>query len=370
MSHSNSNGVWRGPSYGKYYSDDCYAAGFDYPAGYDWRADSKNGAVKCSLVMFADGIPVLKIPVGDAYEVSFDSSRHRVLSGCMYTDYTDGRTTVIKKDGIELIRYEGAEEVVSMIADGYDVHSLSVPCDSSGFVYRVNGTAVVERTGGVLESALTLSDGKVAFCFSQKSMSASGSSVRYYKVVDGKVTYVELDDDIETVLDVCMCEGKFCMMAITGDSTLPVLIRDGMRRTIPYLMIADMVSCKFVESESICIRFRYRQSYSGNISEHLWFGDNSWKRFDDSYLLSAVAVCDGICHAVANPTGDRWGMIYSGDDEYLMPEDYYMYGENCVAFRNNGLYVGLSSRSGCFPVIWTCDGLDTLDINGPLTFLR
>lgn len=370
VSHSNSDGVWRGPSYGKYYSDECYAVGFDYPAGYDWRADSQNGTVKCSLVMFADGVPVLKIPVGDAYEVSSEGSRHRVMSGRLYTDYTDGRTTVIKKDGEELIRYDGAEEIVSMVMDGNDVHSLSVPRDSSGFVYRVNGVAVVERTGGVLESGLSIHDGKIAFCFSQKSMSASGYSVRYYKVIDGKVTYVELDDDIETVLDVCISDGEFCLMALTGDSTLPVMICDGMRRTIPYIMIADMVSCRFVESEQLCVRFRYSSLYSGNISEHLWFGDSSWKKFDDGYLLSAVTVCDDICHAVANPSGGRTGVIYSGDDEYEMPDDYYMYGENCLAFRGDGLYVGLSSRSGNRPVIWTYDGPDTLDINGPLTFLQ
>jgi hypothetical protein len=49
-----------------------YAVGVDYPDGYDWKADEECGSVKCSLVVFANGIPMMKEPVGNEYEVSSD----------------------------------------------------------------------------------------------------------------------------------------------------------------------------------------------------------------------------------------------------------------------------------------------------------
>ena len=45
-----------------------YLTGVDYPEGYDWRADAEVGTVKCSLVVYANGVPMMKVPVGDAYE--------------------------------------------------------------------------------------------------------------------------------------------------------------------------------------------------------------------------------------------------------------------------------------------------------------
>ena len=39
--HSSSDGIWRGPSYGIHLSGTVYAAGLDYPDAYDWRADTE-----------------------------------------------------------------------------------------------------------------------------------------------------------------------------------------------------------------------------------------------------------------------------------------------------------------------------------------
>ena len=77
------NGVWVGPSYGgsgAAYST-TYVTAFDYPEGYDWRLNPEKGSVRCSLVVFADKRPVLKVPVGDAYCVSDDPDMHRVIDG-------------------------------------------------------------------------------------------------------------------------------------------------------------------------------------------------------------------------------------------------------------------------------------------------
>ena len=51
-----------------------YVTGFDYPSGYDWRSDSDAGSVKCSLTVFVNAVPMLKVPVGEKYKVSAASS--------------------------------------------------------------------------------------------------------------------------------------------------------------------------------------------------------------------------------------------------------------------------------------------------------
>ena len=60
--------IWKNPAFNADSSSTdrkrCYITGLDYPDGYDWRADSENGTVKCSLVVFTDGRPVMKVPVG------------------------------------------------------------------------------------------------------------------------------------------------------------------------------------------------------------------------------------------------------------------------------------------------------------------
>ena len=80
-------GIWTGP--GSVVVDNesgqegerkiCYTVGVDYPDGYDWRADEEKGSVRCSLVVYADGIPLMKVPVGDEYEISSDPDTHRII---------------------------------------------------------------------------------------------------------------------------------------------------------------------------------------------------------------------------------------------------------------------------------------------------
>ena len=105
--------IWFGPGVnaGDSGREVCYVTAFDYPEDYDWRTDKEKGSVKCSLVVFADGVPMMKVPVGDRYEVSSDPDMHRMLGGHIYTDYSTDSETVIKRDGKTLIRYPGREMI-------------------------------------------------------------------------------------------------------------------------------------------------------------------------------------------------------------------------------------------------------------------
>ena len=230
--HSDADGIWYGPSYGKHMSGTVYTVGLDYPDGYDWRTDADKGEVKCSLVMFADRIPVLKVPVGSRYEVSSDNARHRLRSGYLYTDYTDGNTTVIRRDGQELVRFDGAEEIVDLEVYDGSLHSLGCPKGGSGFVYRIDGEVAVERESGSLLSGLSVCDGKICFCFSRQTVSSSGALMNHYLSEDGKVSLVETGDDVEEVLDMGVyADGLYMLVRVRGVGA-PVLIKGESRRIV------------------------------------------------------------------------------------------------------------------------------------------
>ena len=360
--HSGADGVWKGPSYGRYMSGTCHAVCLDYPDGYDWVADPGNGSTDCAVVMFADAVPVLKLSAGESYEVSADPQRYRIRSGCLYTDFTDGITTVIKKDGEEIIRYDGAEEVLSLEVKDGAVHMLCQPKDRSGFVYRVDGDAAVSREDGVLCGGLDVSGSSVGFCFECRS--------KYYKVIDGKVHLLEMDEDVVEVLDAAMYDGEVCILARTDDRIEPVLMRRGRRRSIEYFSTLDILSATFLDTDSLCVRIRHISRNSDLTSDMLWLGDHRFRQPRRWCMLSSVTVDRTGYHAVTNPSGTQPGGIFSNLEQYDLPQSYHVYGDGCAVVKDSILHVGLTSGKGMSPVVWRGGIVDTLDVNGPLICLR
>lgn len=367
--HSGSDGIWHGPSYGKNMSGTVYTVGLDYPDGYDWRSDPEKGMVRCRLVMFADGIPVLKLPVGDAHEISSDIGRHRVRSGCLYTDFTDGNTTVVKKDGVEISRYEGAEDILCMEVYGGRLHSLSRPAGGSGFRYRVDGQLVLERDEAVPFLHLDEHADSVRFCFSQVQRTASGKETGYYQVAAGTVRKIEMSDSVSKVWDMRMIDGTLYVAASFPDRN-PVLMYDGKMESLKYLDRQNVVSCVFSDTDRVGLCVRCVYSGSNSMSDILWMGGNEWEMYSIGRTLSSFYIDEDGCNASINPVNGYDGLIFKGSQANLMPDGYYVFAGDCMVRRDSVLHVGLSSGNGDRPVLWRNGVLDTLKINGPVTCLR
>ena len=95
-------GVWQGPGTelkpggsGVVKKSVWYITGFDYPEGYDWMPDPEAGSVKCSLVVYANMVPMLKVPVGSEYHTSADPDLHGLIDGAHYTDFSPDSMAVI-----------------------------------------------------------------------------------------------------------------------------------------------------------------------------------------------------------------------------------------------------------------------------------
>lgn len=367
--HSGSDGIWHGPSYGKNMSGTVYTVGLDYPDGYDWRSDPEKGMVRCRLVMFADGIPVLKLPVGDAHEISSDIGRHRVRSGCLYTDFTDGNTTVVKKDGVEISRYEGAEDILCMEVYGGRLHSLSRPAGGSGFRYRVDGQLVLERDEAVPFLHLDEHADSVRFCFSQVQRTASGKETGYYQVAAGTVRKIEMSDSVSKVWDMRMIDGTLYVVASFPDRN-PVLMYDGKMESLKYLDRQNVVSCVFSDTDRVGLCVRCVYSGSNSMSDILWMGGNEWEMYSIGRTLSSFYIDEDGCNASINPVNGYDGQIFKGSQANLMPDGYYVFAGDCMVRRDSVLHVGLSSGNGDRSVLWRNGVLDTLKINGPVTCLR
>ena len=117
----------------------CYMTALDYQNGYDWRADTARESVKCSLIVYADGKQIMKVPVGEEYETGADVDMHRIAGGHLYTDYSTSEETIIKRDGRLLFRSPGPEAIHGMCVSGDDVYTLGQSRNGEGFSFRKNG---------------------------------------------------------------------------------------------------------------------------------------------------------------------------------------------------------------------------------------
>ena len=367
--HSNAEGVWEGPSFGYYSEDDCYAVALDYPEGYDWRADPDRGHVKCHMVMFADGIPVLRIPVGDDSYVSSDPTCHFVVQGHLYTSYTDGESTVVKKDGHILYVWSGAESVDDMMLVGGSLHILSSPCGKDGFVYRVDGEKVVERQGGYSFRHLDVHDGHAVFYFCQDQGISEGSGTSYYKVVDGKVHKLDLAVDGK-VADIRML-GKDVVLSIADDGNSVPVLTTGLRKDVLRVnQSCNVVSAAFVSYERPCVWARYAHTDSDAMTDVIWTGRSGWKMYMRGCTYVSVHMDKtGYCAAI-NPHDGRNGSIFSGNRVYNMPSGYSVFARECMTRKKKVLHVGLTASDGGYPVVWREGGSDTLKVNGPVISLQ
>ena len=367
--HSYSDGVWYGPSYGRYISGTCHALALDYPKGYDWKEDPLKDESGCDLVMLADGIPVMRLKTGSEYEVSRDLLRHRMISGKLFSDYTDGVTTVIKEDGKERVRYGGAEEILCLTVVRSRVHTLSRPVGGYGFVYRVDGEPLLSREEGTLYPHIDVHDDTVSFCFSNGVTHEDGYRECHYRVIDGKVAQVEVADDVVKVWDMRVFSGVL-HMAVSLQDESPVLICGDRRESVGYFSSLDLVSCTFCDGDSMCLWTRFLHSGSNLMSDILWMGGDRWHMYRLGSTLTSVYVDGDVFNAVINPANGRSGIIFDSTRACSMPEGYGVSSRNVMTRKDSVLHVGLSHAAGGNPVIWRPDRMDTLRINGPVICLQ
>lgn len=367
------NESWKNPSYEKDSTSSgievCYMTALEYPEGYDWRADRESGTVKCSLTVYADFIPVMKIPVGDRYETSPDPDMHRIIDGHLYSDFSTGTETVIKRDGEELFRYPAREMIVAIAVHEDGIHTLGKPRDSDGFSYRVNGAIQIERKSGKVFPRISYENDMVCFAFAEHIASLSGNMERYYACIDGRIEQVAVREDIIKVWDILIHEGKISYIATMTGISFPVIVEEEKMTSLEMYKGMDVKACRLMPVEnSIATEVLY--SYYGLYTSGIWKSGKRYGSFLSGCTVRGICTWkDGICCVVNGTAGNSSGTIFRCGETFKIPEGYSLMGDNPMAVVNGILNIGFSSLKGEPPLIWKDGKIFRLETNGPICTL-
>ena len=360
------NGVWTGPSISPPSTSKrvTYISAFNYPQDYDWMADPERGEVKCSLVVFREGLPILKVPVGDEYKVGPDPDMHRIIDGHLYTDYSTDEQTIIKKDGKPLIEYSVPEMICDFKVFGEDVHTLGHSRSGRGFSYRINGVPVLERESGYSFERICVDDSIASIAFSEQILSSDGAIERYYVLSDGKVFQVAVREDVKKVWDVAIYGGKVAYLASLTGVSAPVMVSQNGMMALSMPPSLSLVSCKMnVLADGIFVEGVLTDGKQ--VQSVLWGADAWYTLFQKGLTFSALCKGDNVVHCTLNPaSGMGAGLIYRGGETLTMPLGYSCMSRDAIDFSSGLLTIGLSSLHGGKPVLWVDGQTKELDVNG------
>ena len=360
------NGVWNGPAADPSPMSPSltFVSAFDYPDGYDWRSDPDRGHVKCSLVVFREGLPVLKVPVGNEYSVSPDPDMHRIIDGQLYTDFSDGTETLLKKNGKPVLSYPGAEMICDMKVKGSDIYTLGHSRKGQGFALRLNGSVLLSREAGYTFERILIEDTEVSVAFAEPIVSSSGTVERYYVMRGGKVTQIALRDDIKQVWDVAVYGEEIYYLASLTGVQAPVLVSSQGMTTLQMPSSMTVVSCRMnILEGGICVEGVLADG--NQVQSVLWGTDFQYSLFPKGMTFSALCHGEDGLHCTMNPAfGMGAGLIFRGGESLEIPAGYACMSRSAMDFASGMLTVGLSSLKGEAPALWVDGRLKNLDING------
>lgn len=347
----------------------CYMTAVDYAKGYDWRADVSRETVKCSLVVYEDGIPVMKVPAGGIYEVCSDPDMHRFVDGHLYTDYTSRGETIIKKNGTFLFSYPGEERISDIRIENGDVFTLGESRTGEGFSLRKNGETKVFRENGSLMGPLRTDGDSLNFAFFESIRNAEGDIMRYYSVYGTKVSQIALRDDIIRVWDAMRIGDRVIYLASLAGISQPVVVEGEKMFTLDMPKGAAMISCSiFKVGEKVGTEGLYKTS-AGIRYSAVWINGECVETFGGHTISALCTDGDGVFCVLNPPGASSSGRIYRAGDVYAMPEGYACIGSHSLAVVGGIMYVGLSPLAAGKPLLWKDGQMDTINVNGYISSL-
>lgn len=343
----------------------CVVTAFSYPESFDWYNGDVT-KVKSSLIAFKDGTPIVRLSVGEGYNVSHEPDRHRFIEGHLYTDCPVNGEMVLSVDGKQIVRYEGEERIVGMVIENGHVYTLGVPADGEGFVYRRDGEALISKHSGTVFKRLEKDDDKICFAYGSRFITGDGEQIRYYMVRDGVEKRIELPTGVDIVMDVISHKGETCCVAFSSYSKDAYYYREGFLRVLDLPRSAVLTYASFINgnNEAPCLEGVY-ESVDGTQTCAIWIEADEYLYIDNKLSVSYACTSSDWIGFVMNPlSSDSNGLIMAGSEVSTMPEGYRCIGRCPVAMDEQEMFVGLSSTKKGRPLLWRGGIVDTLDING------
>ena len=346
----------------------CIVTAFSYPESFNWH-DGDISKVKTSLVVFKDGVPLMRLAVGDGYQVSHDPDRHRFLGGHLYTDYPGNGEMVIKRDGSVILRYKGSERIVGMVVENGHIYTLGVPSHGEGLVFRKDGEPMITKHTGKVFERLEKDEDKICFAYMTTVMTEEGEESRYYMVRDGDEKLISLPQHMNDLMDVVSYSGETCCIISSPVSSSPYYYRDGTLRPLDIPKSSRLLYASFVEGTypEPWIEGVY-ESPEGRTVCVLWIQGDEYMSIDNGLSVSYACSSESGFGCVMNPLSESTpGLLITNRMTDVMPEGYRCMGPRPMVMSGDKMYAGLSSTEGKRPLIWVNGYLDTLNINGHIS---
>ena len=347
----------------------CYVTTVDYAKGYDWRSDPAPDGVRCSLAVYLNSSPIMKVPVGSSYYISAESDMHRITGGCLYTDYCTENETFVRRNAKLLFSYPGSERICGLVEHNGDVYTLGENRKGEGFSYRRNGETVISRANAFVATPLRADGDSLCFGFSEQIRSVEGAVDMYYSVYGSKITNLSARFDIKMLWDAFTVNGQVeCLVSLRA-FPYPVLIKgeDVRALNVPKgmtLLSGSMFKVgELTGVEGLC------KTSGGSFVSVIWVDTNPLISFDGMTIASVWVDGAGISCVLNPKNSNSSGIIYRCGEKMEMPKGYTCIGSHNIAMVNGILHVGLSSLNGERPLLWRDGILDTLSVNGYISGL-
>jgi len=358
-----------------------YVTAVDYDNGYDWRRDTTFGLSSGRVNLYRDSTLVLSIPAGPDKEVSLDADKHHFVDGHLYTEYCSSTETVIKQDGVEIFRYEGAETLKGILIRDEDVYTLGQGVGGQrGLSFRKNGELLVSREKGTVwgsfsdpfyaqTGALYEDLGVMYFAFytSYKEDSPLAQR-RYYLVKNQTIAELWFDEDARLLYDMRMINGTYMRIVGVGDDMTPRLYLDDDLSDFSFKSHSGLESLALFSLDGCT--YMYGRYYDSSIFKRKY--TRKWS------LAGSGNSCDGVVASIRSDGDETILFMERGEGRYALGTAYDWiefnnlrgyFSASCMEYSKGKYYVinNPGSDDGTLPELLTSDGKYSYRINGILT---
>lgn len=305
--------------------------GVEYPQGYDWKRDSLMGMVQGKVFLSdLDGI-LMERRAGVGTDVSLDEDMHRIVDGALWEDWSTGSETVVRRDGVEVLRWDGREMVTDLVIRDSAVFALTVPRSGGGFVLRRDGD-VVARSDEYYPVSPFYEDG-AALCFNARSDDGLWAVVR-----DGQIVQAEVD--CGKIVQVYSIDNESIVACLTEDGL--VCLSDGRLLLEDRYISPDAVyftydgTDLYVEAQS---SFGFMSSYKCWRGSELIVNELNVRRL-------ASCVSGGHFYALCQNVQQRSLAIFSDSGPVYVPAGYVSATRPVIVAWKEHFYVSLLGPDG------------------------
>lgn len=187
---------------------DLYSTFLEYEQSYDWRKDPMGGMVNTRIHLFKNKDEICTVNVPAEEHETVDCNILRICNGKLYTVHSVGTSTVIRANGIELLRLPMSGYVSDLIVQEEDIHIIMERPEIQGWRYMKNGQTLLEKPNSSLMGPMYQDKGEICFAFVEKSKGADGIERPYcHLVANGVPSRHSTSGNVQEIYDIRRLNG-------------------------------------------------------------------------------------------------------------------------------------------------------------------